>query len=55
MKDVIVKDILKTLSTEKINDGSANKKSKILIKDVENLKAKNSKLEKEATGRLKLR
>ena len=49
MKEEIVKDVLKTLRAEKINDGSVDKKQKILIKYVENLKAKNSKLEKELT------
>ena len=42
MKEEIVKDVLKTLRAEKINDGSVDKKLKILIKYVENLKAKNS-------------
>ena len=44
MKEEIVKDVLKTLRAEKINDGSVDKKLKILIKYVEDLKAKNSKL-----------
>ena len=49
MRDGIVQDVLKTLSAEKINDESADKKLEILIKDVENLKTENSKLEKEVT------
>ena len=43
----IVKEELKTLRAEQINDESADKKWETLSKDVENLKAKNGKLEKE--------
>ena len=47
MRDGIVQDVLKTLSAEKINDESADKKLEILIKDDEDLKTGNCKLEKE--------